>query len=182
MSVTVFLSNTNIQIAVGSGSPTSAKVRNLISMALPSGAVLNGVITDPAALKDTIRECWKINKIPKTDVMLVLNSPQLRANRIDTPILPDKKTTEFVERETKDSEYGRFQKPVTGWYFVSKNLKEKTQKIISETADRAFINAYVELFGSVGVRISSIHNGVNLAIKLFGAQARGKTLVYSAAP
>ena len=178
MSVTVFLSNTNIQIAVGSGSATSAKVSNLISMALPNGAVLNGVITDPVALKETIRECWKINKIPKSDVMLVLNSPQLRANRIDTPLLPDKKTTEFVERETKDSEYGRFQKPVTGWYLVSKNVKEKTQKIISETAERNFINAYVEIFGSAGVRISSIHNGVNLAIKLFSAQARGKTLVY----
>ena len=178
MSVTVFLSNTNIQIAVGSGSQNGAKVSNLISMALPNGAVLNGVITDSAALTGAIRECWKTHKIPKSDVMLVLNSPQLRANRLDTPILPDKKTTEYVNRETKDSEYGRFTDPVTGWYFISKDTKGKIQKIISETAERDFIKAYVDIFGSIGVKLSAIHNGVNLAIRLFGNQARGKTVVY----
>ena len=41
MSVTVFLSNTNIQIVVGSGSATGANIKNLVSVSIPNGAVLN---------------------------------------------------------------------------------------------------------------------------------------------
>ena len=110
MSVTVFLSNTNIQIVVGSGANGGAvKVKKLVSVGVPNGAVLNGVVMDENALVAAIQECWKINKLPKSEVTLILNSPQLRASIVDMPIMPDKKTTEYVQRETKDS---RLQKPV----------------------------------------------------------------------
>ena len=88
MSVTVFLSNTNIQIVVGSGSAAGANVKKLVSVSIPNGAVLNGVVMDDGALVTAIKECWRINKLPKGDVTLILNSPQLRANFIDIPIMP----------------------------------------------------------------------------------------------
>ena len=80
MSVTVFLSNTNIQIVVGSGVSGGVKVKKLVSVSVPNGAVLNGVVMDESALVLAIKECWKLNGIPKGDVTLILNSPQLRAN------------------------------------------------------------------------------------------------------
>ena len=125
MSVVVFLSNTNIQIATGAPSGKGVKVTKLCSEPLPEGAVLNGVVMDADMLTETLRSVWQINKLPKTEVMLILNSPQLRANRIDAPVQPDKKTTEYIKRETSDSDYGRFQNPVTGWYIVSKDNKAK---------------------------------------------------------
>ena len=178
MSEVVFLSNTNIQIASGSPASDGVKVSKLISSPLPEGAVLNGVVMDQEKLTEAIKLAWQANKLPKSEVTLILNSPQLRANRVDAPILPDKKTNEFIERETKDSEYGRFQNPVTGWYIVGKDSKAKTQRIVYETAELDFVNKYVAIFASCGLKLKSIHNGVQLATEYFTKQASGKTILY----
>ena len=175
MSVTVFLSNTNIQIVVGSGTNGGAKIKRLVSVAVPGGAVLNGVVMDENALTAAIQECWRINKLPKNDVTLILNSPQLRANFIDMPLLPEKKTTEFVQRETKDS---RLAKPVSAWYVTEKDAKTKTQKVVAETADSQFIDTYVAIFAKAGVKLIDIHDGVTLAINLLKGSTRNKTVVY----
>ena len=178
MSEVVFLSNTNIQIAVGSAAGRGVKVSKLFSAPLPEGAVLNGVVMDRDMVIETIKTAWQTNKIPKSDVTLVINSPQLRANRIDAPILPDKKTTEYIARETADSEYGRFQKPVTGWYVVSKNNKNQTQQIVYETAEAEFVGAYVEIFEKAGLKLKSIHNGVQIATEFFTKASAGKNIIY----
>ena len=178
MSEIVFLSNTNIQIAVGSSSGNDVKVSKLYSAPLPEGAVLNGVVMDPDVVIEAVKDVWRINKIPKTEVTLIINSPQLRGNRIDAPLMPDKKTTEFVTRETADAEYGRFQNPVTGWYLIGKNNKQKTQKVIYEIAEREFVNKYVEIFDKAGLKLKSIHNGVHLATEFFAKAAAGKTVIY----
>ena len=178
MSEVVFLSNTNIQIASGSAAGDGVKVSKLISSPLPEGAVLNGVIMDQDRLIEAIKLAWQANKLPKSEVTLILNSPQLRANRVDAPILADKKTTEYIERETKDSEYGRFQNPVTGWYVVNKDTKAKVQRVVYETAEIDFVNKYVEIFTSAGLKLKSIHSGVQLATEFFTKQASGKTVLY----
>ena len=175
MSVTVFLSNTNIQIVVGSGTKGGAKVKRLVSVGVPNGAVLNGVVMDESALVTAIKECWKLNKLPKSNVTLILNSPQLRANIINMPLLPDKKTNDFVQRESKDA---RLDKSISAWYLIEKNAKAKTQKVISETADAKFINTYVEIFNRAGIRLIDMHDGVTLAIGLLKGATRNKTVVY----
>ena len=178
MSEVVFLSNTNIQSASGSPASDGVKVSKLISSPLPEGAVLNGVVMDQEKLTEAIKLAWQANKLPKSEVTLIINSPQLRANRVDAPILADKKTTEYIERETKDSEYGRFQNPVTGWYVVSKDAKVKTQRVVYETAEIDFVKKYVEIFANSGLKLKSIHNGVQLATEYFTKQAAGKTILY----
>ena len=175
MSVTVFLSNTNIQIVVGAGTNAGAKVKRLVSVGIPSGAVLNGVVMDANALVAAIQECWKINKLPKGEVTLILNSPQLRASIIEMPIMPDKKTTEYVQRETKD---GRLAKPVSAWYLLDKTPKQKVQRVISETTDSQFITTYVDIFARAGIKLIDIHDGVTLAIGLLKGATRNKTVVY----
>ena len=178
MSEVVFLSNTNIQIAVGSAAGSGVKVSKLFSAPLPEGAVLNGVVMDQEMVIETIKTAWQTNKIPKAEVTLIINSPQLRSNRIDTPLLSDKKTTEYISRETADTEYGRFQKPVTGWYIVSKNNKNKTQKIVYETAETDFVNTYVDIFEKAGLKLKTIHNGVQVAAEYFTKPSSGKTVIY----
>ncbi len=178
MSEVVFLSNTNIQIASGSAAGDGVRVSKLISSPLPEGAVLNGVVMDPDMVVEAIKLAWQANKLPKSEVTLIINSPQLRANRVDAPLLADKKTTEFIERETRDSEYGRFQNPITGWYVVGKDAKAKTQKVVYETAEIDFVNKYVDIFGKAGLKLKTIHNGVQLATEYFTKQAAGKTVLY----
>ncbi|MBR2598401.1 MAG: hypothetical protein IKE09_07640 [Clostridiales bacterium] len=178
MSEVVFLSNTNIQIASGSPNGDGVKVSKLISAPLPEGAVLNGVVMDQERVTETLKLAWQANKLPKSEVTLIINSPQLRANRVEAPIQPEKKTTDFIERESRDSEYGRFQNPITGWYIVSKNNKTKTQQVVSETAENDFVKKYVEIFTNAGLKLKTIHNGVQIATEYFTKQASGKTILY----
>ena len=178
MAEVVFLSNTNIQIASGSSTVGGVKVSKLFSAPLPEGAVLNGVVMDQERLIQTIKDVWQTNKLPKSEVTLIINSPQLRANRTDAPILSDKKTTEFIRRETKDSEYGRFTTPVTGWYLVSRDNKAKQQRVIYETAENDFVKGYVDIFDKAGLKLKSIHNGVQIATEFFTKQSAGKTIIY----
>lgn len=175
MSVTVFLSNTNIQIVVGSGKSNGVKTQRMVSVGVPNGAVLNGVVMDENALIAALQECWKAHKLPKNDVTLILNSPQLRANFVNMPILSESKTTEFVQRESKD---GRLTKPVSAWYVVEKDSKKKEQLVVSETADASFIDTYVSIFAKAGIRLADIHEGVTLAIGLLKGATRNKTVVY----
>ncbi|MBR1797926.1 MAG: hypothetical protein IJ757_07975 [Clostridiales bacterium] len=178
MSEVVFLSNTNIQVVSGKASGSGVKVTKLFSAPLPEGAVLNGVVMDQDMVIQTIKDVWQMNKLPKSEVTLIINSPQLRASRVDAPIQSDKKTTEFIKRETADSDYGRFQKPVTGWYLVSKDSKAKTQRVIYETAESEFVARYVEIFEKSGLKLKSIHNGVQLATEFFTKASAGKTIIY----
>lgn len=178
MAEVVFLSNTNIQIASGSSTVGGVKASKLFSAPLPEGAVLNGVVMDREMLIQTIKTVWQQNKLPKSEVTLIINSPQLRANRTNAPIQPDKKTTEFIRRETADSEYGRFQHPVTGWYLVGKDSKSKTQKVIYETAESDFVAGYVDIFEKAGLKLKSIHNGVQIATEFLTKQSAGKTVIY----
>lgn len=178
MSVTVFLSNTNIQIAVGKGSAKGVKIKRFIASALPEGAVLNGVVMDEDALTKAIAECWKVNKLPKSNVTLILNSPQLRANIVEMPLLNEKKTSEYVKRESKDSENGRFTKAVTAWYLIDKNSKAKNQRVVYETAEADFINKYSAIFAKTGVKLEDIHDGVSLAVRLLRPSSHNKTVVY----
>lgn len=178
MSIVVFLSNTNLQVAVGNATATGVKITKLFSAPLPEGAVLNGVVMDQDLVTQTVKTAWELNKLPKSEITLIINSPQLRASRVDVPITSDKKTTEFIARETSDSDYGRFQKPVTGWYVVSKNSKAKTRHVIYETAETDFVEKYVEIFAKVGLKLKSLHNGVQLATEFFTRQVAGKNVIY----
>ncbi len=178
MSEVVFLSNTNIQIAVGSSVGNGVKASKLYSAPLPEGAVLNGVVMDQDLVIETIKSTWQQYKLPKSEVVLILNSPQLRANRIDAPIQSDKKTTDFIARATADAEYGRFTHPVTGWYLIGKDNKSKTSKIIYETAESDFVKTYVDIFEKAGLKLKSMHNGVQLATEFFAKAAAGKTVIY----
>lgn len=178
MSIVVFLSNTNLQVAVGNATATGVKITKLFSAPLPEGAVLNGVVMDQDLVTQTVKTAWDLNKLPKSEITLIINSPQLRASRVDVPITSDKKTTEFIARETSDSDYGRFQNPVTGWYVVSKNSKAKTRHVIYETAETDFVEKYVEIFAKVGLKLKSLHNGVQLATEFFTRQVAGKNVIY----
>lgn len=178
MSIVVFLSNINLQVAVGSATATGVKVTKLFSAPLPEGAVLNGVVMDQDLLTSAIKTAWELNKLPKQEITLIINSPQLRATRLNAPIASDNKTTEYIKREISQSDYGRFQKPVTGWYSVKKNGKAKTMSLIAETAEADFVNKYVEIFDKVGLKLKSIHNGVQLAAEFFSKQVAGKTVIY----
>ena len=161
--VTVYLSNTDIQVLTGVGAAKSVKVKRFYSTQLPEGCVLNGVITDPGALGDAIKSFWSLNHLPNKDIDLVVNSPQIMVRVPELPLLSDAKTMAYLKREYVERE----EEQILGYYRISSNKKAKTAKVCAEIAEEEFLSSYLQVFAEAGVQLSGIHSGVGDAINLF---------------
>ena len=176
MTVSVFLSNRSIQVALGSGTKSKIKVNSFFSDDMPEGTLLNGTVINEKALEDTIRGTWMKHGIKAKNVNLVVNSPNLVARRIEMPIMKGSKCDNYVRNEADEKDIARFNEPVLGWYLINK--KQKTQLVVSETAEKDFIETYVRIFENVGIKVDSIHGGINLAVNMLQAQIGMSTAVY----
>ena len=163
MAVTVYLSNTNIEVLTGSGSEKGVSVRKLYSMEVPEGSVLNGVITDGPSLIDAIKQFWSVNRLPVKGINLVVNSPQIMVRVPDIPTLSDSKTHSYLKREYLE----RPEEQILGFFRISDDKKAKLSKVCAEIADTEFIKSYLQVFEEAGVQLSDIFSGVGSAINLF---------------
>ncbi len=176
MSVSVFLSNRSIQVVIGDGRSKKAKIDRFFEDIVPEDTILNGTVINEKALEDTIRGAWSKHGIKEKSVDLILNSPHLMARRIEMPILSGHKATRYIMNEADEKDIARFSDPVTGWYPLVRN--KNTQSVVSETAEKEFIKTYIKIFGAVGIKLNSIHNGINLAVNMMQTQVGRGTVVY----
>ena len=176
MTVSVFLSNRSIQVALGTGSKSRIKVKHFFSDDIPEGTILNGTIINEKALEDTIRGTWSRHNIKAKNVNLVVNSPHLVARRIEMPIMTGFKCSNYVRNEADEKDISRFTDPVLGWYLIGR--KQSTQIVVSETSERDFIETYMRIFEKVGIKLDSIHGGINLSVNMLQAEIGQKTAVY----
>ncbi len=176
MTVSVFLSNKSIQVAIGNGSKSRIKVNSFFSDDMPEGTLLNGTVINEKTLEDTIRGTWMKHGIKAKNVNLVINSPNLVARRIEMPLMKGSKCDNYVTNEADEKDIARFNDPIIGWYPVSK--KQKTQIVVSETSEKDFIETYLRIFENVGIKLNSIHGGINLAVNMLQAQIGQATAVY----
>lgn len=180
MSVSVFFSNKNIQIVVGKSKGRSIYIDRLIEAPMPENSILNGVIIEGGgeAISAKLKELWSVNKI-KGNVDLIINSPQFVSNRTTMPIITKPgKISEYLDKQAKTDEFGRFESPLNGWYLIGTDIKEKTQSVITEVAERTFIETYIKIFSDAGITLNSVHDGVSLATELLATCIKGTTAIY----
>ena len=176
MRVNVFLSNSSIQVVLGDFSGKKVKIKALYADAIPDGTLLNGTVINENALQDTIRDTWRKHAIKEKTVDLVINSPHLMARRIEMPLMKGNKATKYVNNEMDEKDTARFTEPILGWYPISK--KKNTQLVISEMAEKEFVETYIRIFESAGVKLNSLHAGINLAVNMMQTQVGNNTVVY----
>ncbi|MBR1470070.1 MAG: hypothetical protein IJ600_00345 [Lachnospiraceae bacterium] len=176
MKVSVFLSNSSIQVVLGEGNKKKAVIRSLFSDDIPDGTLLNGTVINESALEDTIRETWSRHGIKEKNVDLVINSPHLMARRIEMPLMNGAKAEKYISNEADEKDIARFNNAILGWYPVSK--KGNTQLVISEMAEKEFVETYIRIFEASGVKLNSLHGGINLAVNMMQTQVGNDTVVY----
>lgn len=165
MGLTVFLSNSKIQILSGSGTKNGAKLSSYYELAAPTGSILNGVVTDAAALTGVLKEFWKSKGLPKSGVRLIVNSQQFIVKMLEIPSrLPKNKAVDYVSREFSDVE--RTTSPVIGFYKVAANKAANTDIICAELADYDYLDNYKKLFLDAGITLSGISSAVGVAANM----------------
>ena len=180
MSVSVFFSNKNIQIVIGKSKGKSIYIDRLIEAPMPENSILNGVIIEGGgeAISAKLKELWSVNRI-SGNVDLIINSPQFISNRTTMPIITKSgKVTDYLDKQANSDEFGRFESPLKGWYLIGTNNKEKTQNVVTEVAERTFIENYIKIFSDAGITLNSVHDGVSLATELLATCIKGSTAIY----
>ncbi|MCR5740251.1 MAG: hypothetical protein K6G43_10595 [Lachnospiraceae bacterium] len=180
MSVSVFFSNNSIQVVIGKSKGKSIYIDRLIEAPMPENAILNGVVIEGGAeaISTRLKEIWSTNKI-KGEAGLVINSPQFIANRVTIPVIAKSaKATDYINKQVGSDEFGRFTAPIKGWYPISINKKEKTQEVLSEVAERTFIEKYIKIFSDAGITLGSVHDGVSLATEMLSHCIKNATAIY----
>ncbi|MBR3575032.1 MAG: hypothetical protein IKN97_07680 [Lachnospiraceae bacterium] len=182
MSVSVFFSNKSIQVVVGSSKGKHIYIDKLIDAPMPENSILNGVVIGDSgeAITAKLKEIWAENKL-KGEVDLIINSPQLISNRVDMPVINKvNKATEYLDKQASD-EFGRFETPIKGWYLIgmdTTNKQDKKQLVVTEVAERKFLETYIKIFADAGITLASVHDGVNLATQMLSTCIGGSTAIY----
>lgn len=162
MSVTVYLSNTDVEVISGQSNGKGVSVSHVYSAQMPEGSFLNGVITDPEGLEYTLSNMWSTYKLPKKGIRLVINTTQISVRVIDMPIMSQSKADVYLQREFE--ERGGERKRLLGFYVISKDPKKKIMKVCTELADIDFIATFVNVFASAGVTLSEINSGIGVSV------------------
>ncbi|MCR5702071.1 MAG: hypothetical protein K6G76_08005 [Lachnospiraceae bacterium] len=162
MSVTVYLSNTDVEVLSGSNSGKNVTVSHVYSGSMPEGCFLNGVITDPDGLEYTLVSLWNKYKLPKKGIRLVINTPQISVRVLDMPIMSRGKANSYLQREFEERSGER--KRLLGFYVMGKDQKKKIMKVCTEIADVDFVANYVSVFERAGIEIKEINSGIGVAV------------------
>lgn len=162
MSLTVYLSNTDIEVLSGHSNGKGVSVSNVYSTPMPEGSFLNGVITDPDGIQYALTGLWNQYKLPKKGIRLVINTSQISVRVIDMPIMSRSKADIYLQREFEERSGER--RRLLGFYVISQNKKNKTMKVCTELADVDFIANYVNVFAGAGIELKEINSGIGVAV------------------
>lgn len=156
MSTVVYLANKQLQIVVGTEGTKKVTLKNSYLAFAPEGSIINGIIMDTELFTEFIKNLWETEKLPKKDVILVVNSNKFSGKKIEMPSLNDSKTLEFIEREFSDV---RREGESVYSYIPLSQSDGKMKKYYVESIPTDFLNDYIEIFGNAGVKVKAIYSG-----------------------
>lgn len=182
MSVSVYLSNQQIQIAVGNRGK-KAGLTNVYTTLAPEGAIINGIVMNPAYFAEFLKEYWIRNNIPMKDIYLVINSNKIAGKQLDLPRMKKEKGFDFIQREFADMGRDEDSEQVYTYTKLSENAKEKMSKIYAESAPQDLLRDYVKIFEEMGAELKGIFSSegsiIGLTKETAGKQAKSFILQLS---
>lgn len=162
MSTIVYLANQQIQVITGTQGVKKIAVSGCYSAQAPDGSIINGMIMDPELFVGFMQEFWTENKLPFKDVVLVINSTKFIGKTIEMPVLNEKKTLEYIDREYSDIRHD--EEYICGYIPISQTGKQK--KIYAEIISPDFVKEYMDIFQEIGVKVKAVYSGESSLIRL----------------
>lgn len=174
----VYISNEHIQAVSAVRSGKKLTVKMVAEQKLPEGCILNGVITDEAALKTELSAMWKAFKLPRKGLRLVLESGAVSTKLLN---LPNLSKPEYMNKLISDNLPGSEIEEAVYDYKTLGAAPEGGISVLACMAERSFIKSYIELFSGAGLKLASIDLAVSGLIRLvkFCGEFSDRTFVIS---
>lgn len=167
MRTSVYLSNRNLQIAIGDTKNKKVNIERLYNIDIQEGNLINGVITNQEGLKRQLEELWSRYEIPRTSVELTVDSTQIATKVLEIPKMKEKSTYELIQKE-----FSNIDNPSQYTYdyrIIRRDTKAKTVRILAAAANRNLIQSYIDLFKEMKIEVDCIdisQNGILKTIEL----------------
>ncbi|MEG0272605.1 MAG: pilus assembly protein PilM [Hydrogenoanaerobacterium sp.] len=165
MLTSVFISNEKVTLVQGNTNKKNIKIKNYVSRALPTGSMLNGIITNDAAVKTVLTRLCQEKRLPKKDIRLVIDSGSVVTKLVQVPVLSQKKLMEFTVKTFSDVSES-YEKLIYDYSVIKERNKEGGGTILCSAVETSLIESYIELFKSLGVQLFSINIATNCILKL----------------
>ena len=164
MSTVVYLSNNSIKVLTGEQKKNAVQVDKIYLTIAPEGSIINGIVTDQDEFSNHLKEFWRVNRLPKKGISLVINSSQFVNRTIKLPKMSDKEVLSYISREFSDVE--RTKNPVYNFFVLSKDEEKNNSKIFATMVEKSFLDEHIQMFQSFGISIDSIDSANGCAIRI----------------
>lgn len=164
----VYLSNQNVQVLVGEEKGNTLAVQNIYETQVPEECLINGVVTDERSFSEALGNFWKQHNLAHKDVRLVVNSSQFAVKMLELPKMRGDHVQEILKKEFLDVD--RKQDPLFGYHVFGRT--KTSMRILATAVERSFINNYLQLFGTLGIEVSTVHAALECAVRFLHNFAR----------
>ena len=162
----LYLCNRTVYAAVGSPARGGAALSAVCQAELPEGCLINGIITNEAALTAALKEFFSANALPAKRVALVLGGSQFQHKVLTLPDLPDKKLRSIV---TKELGMGAGNQTLDDWMLLRRDMKAHSQTVLATRVERSVIEGLLSAAKGAGLTLCCIDTGLSCLIKLVRA-------------
>ncbi|WP_044973713.1 pilus assembly protein PilM [Ruminococcus sp. HUN007] len=156
----VFISNGSIHVIKGNAVGQKVNVQSISETDIPEGCIINGVITDPAALKQSLENAG----IDSKSVSIVIDGTSVMTKLIDVPMLRDQKSLLMIIADSFQETENR-ETMITDYMVLDQKNESGGATVLATMVEREFLAEYIELFQSVGLKIDSIDISLACMIK-----------------
>ena len=104
VSAHVYITNSKIQVLMGSCVKNKLQVVNCYEEPLEEGCILNGIIMNNYSLQNTLTEMWQKYNLPAKGVTLVVNGSSITVKPLKVPQIAPKNVPGFIRGELRDIE------------------------------------------------------------------------------
>ena len=156
----VYISNGSVHVVKGSQAGQKVNVQSINETEIEEGCILNGVITDPAALKQSLESAH----IDAKSVSVVIDGSSVITKLIDVPMLRDQKSLLTIIADSFQDIENR-EAMITDYMVIDQQNEQGGATVLATMVERDFLAEYIELFQSLGLKIDSIDIALACMIK-----------------
>ena len=162
--ISVFISNETIQVGIGGKSGKKVVLKSFITAPVEDGSILNGVITNEAALGRLINDVWTKHKLPRSKINLIIDSGGVSTKIVKVPNVKE----DMIISVIKDnfSEFDDLDARVIDFSILNPKNEDGGITALACTADDELIQSYIELFKKQNIKLEKIDLTLNCLIRL----------------
>ncbi|MBU4540115.1 MAG: hypothetical protein KJ774_02690 [Firmicutes bacterium] len=175
MQTLVYFSNDGIQVLQGIIKKGHLNISNFKTLPVEAGALINGVITNEEAIKQTITEALKESPHLFKNMKLVIDSSLIATKNVEVPQLKPKELAIVAATEFEDTA-GNYDALVVDYAHIP---GPAGNNLFCCGVEKRVLESYVTLFASLKIQIKSIDVGLNTLIQYVTATKDYKGMTFA---